>query len=63
MSYREVNLGNIFNGKSSYELAVEHEKFIGTEEQYVEKEQKAYADDGIVYRPVEQTLGRTAFSV
>lgn len=44
MSYREVNLGNIFNGKSSYELAVEHEKFIGTEEQYVDKEQKAYDD-------------------
>ena len=44
MSYREINLGKMFNGKSSYELAVEHGKFIGTEEQYVEKEQKAYDD-------------------
>ena len=43
-TYREINLGKIFNGKSSYELAVEHGKFIGTEEQYVQKEQKAYDD-------------------
>ena len=46
-SYRRVNLGRIV-GDNSYELAVKHGKFEGTEEEYVEKEQKTY-DDMVAY--------------
>ena len=42
-SFREINLGRIV-GDSSYELAVKHGKFEGSEEEYVEKEQKVYDD-------------------
>ena len=42
MSYREINLGKVFDGMSSYQLAVKHGKFTGTEEQYVAKEQESY---------------------
>lgn len=42
-AFREVNLGRIV-GDNSYELAVKHGKFEGSEEEYVEKEQKVYDD-------------------
>lgn len=46
-TYREVNFGRIV-GDNSYELAVKHGKFEGTEEEYVEKEQKTF-DDMVAY--------------
>lgn len=42
-SYREINCGRI-TGMSSYELAVKHKVFEGTEEEYVQKEQQVYSE-------------------
>lgn len=41
--YREINIGRV-TGLSSYELAVAHGKFTGTEEEYVDKEVELFND-------------------
>ena len=41
--YREINIGRV-TGLSSYELAVLHGKFTGTEEEFVEKEMAIFND-------------------
>lgn len=41
--FREINIGRV-TGLSSYELAVKNGAFEGTEQEYVDKEQKVYND-------------------
>ena len=41
--FREINIGRV-TGLSSYELAVKNGTFEGTEQEYVDKEQKVYND-------------------
>ena len=53
--YREINIGRV-TGLSSYELAVKHGKFTGTEEEFVEKELGIFNDVNKAKEEVNKAL-------
>ena len=53
--YREINIGRV-TGLSSYELAVAHGKFTGTEEEFVEKEMEMFNKITDAKEEIDQTV-------